>query len=71
MLEAAKVVLVVLMMETSLAPELESVIAPVKTLLLSKVMALAPAVKLDEPETLKMPESEIEPVLLMVKLPPD
>ncbi len=71
MVEAAKIKSVVLLIVTSLAPLLDRVTLPVKTLLLSKVMALAPAVKLEVPETLKTPESEMLPVLLRFKLPPD
>ena len=53
--DAANAVAILLVRETLLAPLLESVIAPVKTLALFNVIALAPALKFDVPGTVNTP----------------
>ena len=70
-LEAAKMVAMLLVNETLFAPELESVTAPVSALACVKVIALVPALKLEVPDTVMMPDCVIAPVLAMVKLPTD
>jgi hypothetical protein len=55
---------------TSLAPLLDKVTLPVNALpLFVRVIALAPAVKLELPDTVNTPDWVNAPVLLMVKLP--
>src|SRR5437762_11856483 len=54
-LEAERTVAMLFVKETLLAPLLDKVIAPVKTFALFKVIALAPALKLDVPGTLNTP----------------
>ena len=54
------------------APLFESVTAPVKRLLpplVIKSIALAPALKLDVPDTVIEPVCDIAPVLLIIRLP--
>ncbi len=55
---------------TLLARELLSETAPVNTLALPKVIALAPAVKLAVPGTVKTPDCVIAPPAVAIKLPP-
>ena len=54
--EAASTVAILLVNETLFAPLLDRVIAPVKTLALFKVIALAPAEKLEVPGTVNTPD---------------
>src|SRR5436309_3451861 len=59
-----------LVSETSFAPELDNVIAPVKLLAaVVKVIALLPAVKLDVPGTVIVPVCVIAPPANATKLP--
>jgi len=55
---------------TALAPVLFKETAPVKLLLCVKVIALAPAVKLEVPGTVKMPDCVMAPPELIVKFCP-
>src|ERR1700733_8482364 len=69
--EAAREVAVLLVRLTVLAPLLESVIAPVSKLAaLVKVMALAPAVKLEVPGTVNAPVCVIAPTEVIAKFCP-
>jgi len=68
--DVANAVAILLVRETLLAPLLESVIAPVKTLALFNVIALAPALKLDVPGTVKTPVWVIAPLDEIVRLLP-
>src|SRR5579871_4480373 len=68
--EAANTVAILLVKETLLAPLFESVTAPVNALFCVKVIALAPALKLDVPGTVNTPVSVIAPFDVTVKLLP-
>src|SRR5579871_1949200 len=67
--EAANTVAILLVKETLLAPLFESVTAPVNALFCVKVIALAPALKLDVPGTVNTPVSVIAPPAIALKLP--
>ena len=60
-----------LVRETLLTPLLERATAPVKALLCVKVMALAPALKLEVPGTVKAPVWVMAPPAVTDKLPPE
>ena len=71
MLEAAKPNAVLLVMLTLFAPLLLSVTLPVNALLaFVKVMALVPALKLEVPGTVMMPDCVIAPPAVILMLPP-
>jgi hypothetical protein len=60
--EAANTVAMLFVNDTALAPLLDNVTAPVTAFALFKVIALAPAVKLEVPGTVKIPVCVIAPL---------